>query len=123
MLRAWQELSRDGFRASSSWRSPGSSTAQALTIGVRDFGVRSRRYMSLCDFVFARTRRPCGSRCTSEHSQVMHVTCMVVLGSHVVLVRYHNTLAMLIVMGGEEIQRGFKKYSMDRHVRPPHSVR
>ena len=53
----------------------------------------------------------------------MHVTCMVVLGSHVVLVRYHNTLAMLIVMGGEEIQRGFKKYSMDRHVRPPHNVR
>ena len=46
--------------------------------------------------------------CTSEHSQVMHVTCMVVLGSHVVLVRYHNALAMLIVMGGEEIQRGLK---------------
>ena len=86
--------------------------------------------MSLCDFVFARTRRPLGRagpdallNGTSEHSQVMHVTCMVVLGSHVVLVRYHNTLAMLIVMGGEEIQRGFKKYSMDRHVRPPHSVR
>ena len=49
----------------------------------------------------------------------MHVTCMVVLGSHVVLVRYHNALAMLIVMGGEEIQRALKHYSMDRYVRPP----